>query len=257
MQWGRIGRGPLKAQAKRLAGLRPADIRRLVGWSSRIKRDTDAMHGIIQRELGPVDTAVDVGAHAGEITAWFVDAAPGGAHLAVEPLPDFADHLREHFPDVAVHECALSDRDGTATFFHVIGSAAWSGFHTQAFVAGKETVEIEVDIRRLDDLVGDQPVKLVKIDVEGAELGVLAGSRTVIDRDRPVLLFEHARVHAASFGTRPRDMWSLLDELDYSVAPVADEAQVLDEAGFVALCEVSHASGYDRHAVTNWIARPR
>ena len=36
-----------------------------------------------------------------------------------------------------------------------------------------------------------------------------------------------------------------------------DESQVLDHTGFVALCEVSHASGYDRHAVTNWIGRPR
>ena len=215
------------------------------------------MHGIVRREFGPDDTAVDVGAHAGEITAWFLDAAPGGAHLAVEPLPEYAEHLRAHFPDVTVHECALSDADGTATFFNVVGSPAWSGLHRQDPVAGKETVEIEVDIRRLDDLVGEQPVRLVKIDVEGAELGVLAGARTVLERDQPVLLFEHARVHAASFGATPTDDLPLLEDLDYSVAPVAAETQVLDRTGFVALCEVSHATGYDRHAVTNWVARPR
>ena len=188
---------------------------------------------------------------------WCVDAAPDGAHLAVEPLPDFAEHLRGHFPDVTVHECALSDHDGTATFFNVVGSPAWSGLHRQDPVAGKQTVEIDVAIRRLDDLVGDDPVRLVKIDVEGAELGVLNGGRTTIERDQPILLFEHARVHASSFGTAPSEMWTLLDELEYSIAPVADETQVLDRTGFVALCEVSHATGYDRHAVTNWVARPR
>jgi FkbM family methyltransferase len=250
-------RGPLSAQLTRAAGLRPTDVKRLLAWRSRIRRDTSAMHGIITRELGPSDAAVDVGAHAGEITAWFVETAPDGAHVAVEPLPEFAEHLREHFPDVVVHECALADEDGTATFFNVVGSPAWSGLHRQDPVAGKQTVEIDVAIRRLDDLVGGQPVRLVKIDVEGAELGVLAGGRTTIERDRPVLLFEHARVHASSFGTAPCDVWRLLDELDYTVAPVASDSQVLDRTGFVALCEVSHASGYDRHAVTNWVARPR
>ena len=48
-----------------------------------------------------------------------------------------------------------------------------------------------------------------------------------------------------------------LDGVGYSVAPVADGSQVLDEVGFVALCEVGHSTGYDRRAVTNWIARPR
>jgi FkbM family methyltransferase len=252
-----LTRGPLSAQLDRMAGLRPTDVKRLLAWRSRIRRDTTAMREIITRELGPRDAAVDVGAHAGEITAWMVAAAPGGAHLAVEPLPAFAEHLREQFPDVAVHECALSDEDGTATFFNVVGAPAWSGLHRQDPVADKATEEIGVAIRRLDDLVGEHPVRLVKIDVEGAELGVLTGGRTTIDRDRPVLLLEHARVHAAPFGTVPSDVWTTLDELEYSVAPVADESQVLDRTGFVALCEVSHASGYDRHAVTNWIARPR
>jgi FkbM family methyltransferase len=257
MAGGSFARGPLSAQLKRVAGLRPTDVKRLLAWRSRIRRDTSAMREIITRELGPRDAAVDVGAHAGEITAWLVATAPEGAHVAVEPLPAFAEHLREQFPDVAVHECALSDHDGTTTFFNVVGSPAWSGLHRQDPVAGKETVEIDVAIRRLDDVVGEQTVRLVKIDVEGAELGVFAGGRRTIERDRPVLLFEHARVHATPFGTAPGDVWTLLDELDYSVAPIADGAQVLDRAGFVALCEVSHAGGYDRHAVTNWVARPR
>jgi hypothetical protein len=38
---------------------------------------------------------------------------------------------------------------------------------------------------------------------------------------------------------------------------VADETRVVDLLGFVSLCAASHATGYDRKAVTNWIARPR
>ena len=64
-------------------------------------------------------------------------------------------------------------------------------------------------------------------------------------------------MHASSFGTAPSEMWTLLDELEYSSRRSPTSAQVLDRTGFVALCEVSHATGYDRHAVTNWVARPR
>jgi FkbM family methyltransferase len=164
---GSSARAPRSAQLARAAGLRPTDVKRLLPWRSRIRRDTSAMHAFVSRELGRRDAAVDVGAHAGEITTWFVENAPDGAHVAVEPLPDFAEHLRSEVPEVTVHECALSDQDGTATFFNVVGSPAWSGLHRQDPVVGKDTVEIDVAIRRLDDLVGEQPVRLVEIDVEG------------------------------------------------------------------------------------------
>lgn len=46
-----------------------------------------------------------------------------------------------------------------------------------------------VPVRRLDDLaVG--PVDLLKIDVEGMEMAVLAGAETTIARDRPFLFIE-------------------------------------------------------------------
>ena len=236
--------------------MRPSDARRLWEWRLRIKRDTKAMRDIVYRELHDDDSGVDVGAHAGEFTEWFLDAAPAGVHLAIEPLPQFARHLRETFPSVVVHECALADATGRETFLDVVGAPAWSGFRQQAPVAGRATTEIEVEIRRLDELVGDHYVTLVKIDVEGAELGVLRGAEGVIERDRPVVLLEHAIVHAEPYGTGPQDVWTFFDERGYGVAAVADEARTLDLAAFVGLCEGSHASNYDRRAATNWAARP-
>jgi FkbM family methyltransferase len=51
--------------------------------------------------------------------------------------------------------------------------------------------EVEVDLLRLDEL-GLEPA-FVKIDVEGAELGVVAGLRETIERCRPVLMIERSR----------------------------------------------------------------
>ena len=52
----------------------------------------------------------------------------------------------------------------------------------------------EVTIRTLDDVVAaegwTQPVSLLKIDVEGHEPEVLKGAQQVLNRDKPVVLFE-------------------------------------------------------------------
>lgn len=50
--------------------------------------------------------------------------------------------------------------------------------------------EVVVELRRIDDL-GVEP-SFVKIDVEGAELGVLRGMESTLERFRPVLMIERS-----------------------------------------------------------------
>jgi len=50
--------------------------------------------------------------------------------------------------------------------------------------------EVEIKLRRIDELELDPA--FVKIDVEGAELGVLAGMRETIERCRPALMIERS-----------------------------------------------------------------
>jgi hypothetical protein len=46
---------------------------------------------------------------------------------------------------------------------------------------------------RLDDLAAGEPVGLIKIDVEGAELEVLRGCEAILQRSRPLLYVENDR----------------------------------------------------------------
>ncbi len=50
--------------------------------------------------------------------------------------------------------------------------------------------EVTVDLQRLDDL--ELNPSFVKIDVEGAELGVLRGMRNTIERSHPILMVERS-----------------------------------------------------------------
>jgi FkbM family methyltransferase len=148
---------------------------------------------------------IDVGAHHGDILQAMVSAAPGSRHHAFEPIPAMARDLEERFPGVEVHQVALAAQAGTAQFHHVTSNPAYSGILRRRFDRPHEDVEvIDVTLGRLDDFVDPGlPVRLIKIDVEGAELGVLQGAEKILEQQRPVVVFEHGLGGSDVYGTTP------------------------------------------------------
>jgi FkbM family methyltransferase len=136
---------------------------------------------------------VDVGAHTGEILSEVIRLAPRGRHIAVEPIPPLADHLRAEFPQVIVHAVALSDAPAVAEFQWVRDNPGFSGLVRRLDLAQEAQIEpIIVRVERLDDLVPvGFPVALIKIDVEGGEVNVLRGAARVLRDNRPWVLLEH------------------------------------------------------------------
>jgi len=137
-------------------------------------------------------TAVDVGANQGFYS--FALAGLAGRVIAFEPNPDYAFFSRWMLRGRAeLHECALSDKPGRATFhvpladdgmvLHFAGNLKRS--HTK--FAREQTYDVEV--RTLDSFALTD-VRFIKVDVEGSEREVLDGARATIARDRPVLLLE-------------------------------------------------------------------
>ncbi len=140
-----------------------------------------------------------------------VEASPDATHFAFEPIPRLAAHLRDVFPNVTVLEVALADAPGTLTFQHVVSNEAYSGLRRREYPrADEEIEEITVEVTTLDAVVGDSAVAFVKIDVEGAELGVLRGATQVLTRCRPVVVFEHGLGAADFYGTNPGQVFDLL-----------------------------------------------
>ena len=147
------------------------------------------------RELvGDGDLVIDVGANIGEFTGAFRDLR--ARVVAVEPQPRLATHLRRRFrtdPHVTVVQTALSDHAGEATLYCTTADALATLEEERATGATGPGAELEwgptvtVPLRTLDELVAEhgRPA-LVKIDVEGHELGVVRGLTSL----RPSLFFE-------------------------------------------------------------------
>jgi len=137
-------------------------------------------------------TAVDAGANQGFFS--FALSELADRVVAFEPNPDYAAFARWMLRGRAeVHEVALSDKPGRATFYvplsdegaalHFAGNLKRSHSHFR----NMRTHEVEV--RTLDSF-GLDDVRFIKADVEGSEREVLDGGRETIARDRPALLLE-------------------------------------------------------------------
>jgi FkbM family methyltransferase len=168
---------------------------------------------LFEHLLRPGGVVLDVGANVGYYTLLAsVLVGDGGAVHAFEPEPRNAEFLRRHLRingrrNVTVQQAAVSDRAGTARF--TFGTGSGTGHLGEAGT-------LEVRTLRLDDYCAEHGIvpAAIKIDVEGAEMSVLAGACETLARHRPVLfLSTHgAEVHAASLG--------FLRGLGYQLRPI-------------------------------------
>lgn len=130
-------------------------------------------------------TLIDVGANKGQFSLAFRTLRPDASITAFEPLPDAADRFAALFAGDArcsLQRVALFDAAGEAEFHVTDRSDSSSLFEpgegaAQAFGVHNART-IRVPVKRLDECVAlsslERPI-LIKIDVQGAELGVLKG----------------------------------------------------------------------------------
>ncbi len=170
---------------------------------------------VISKVCEKNSSCIDVGCHKGEVLDIMLQYAPNGTHFGFEPIPDMYKALTEkygencHFFDVA-----LSDKKGETTFNHVLSNPAYSGIQKRKYDRpNEEDTSIKVQMDSLDNLIPkDAKIDLIKIDVEGGELGVLKGAKELIDRCKPVIVFEHGLGAADVYGTKPEQIYELLSQ---------------------------------------------
>jgi FkbM family methyltransferase len=245
MTWLRVKhlllRSPLEKPAQRL--------RYLTGFMQRLKHpelqelylESDRIEQVMRQILQPNSNCIDVGCHIGSSLSSMIRYAPRGRHIAFEPIPEKADWIRKKFPEVDVKTMALGDKRETLTFYQNISRPGFSSL-AKGSSNLDEVVEVHVDCERLDDIVEtNRKFAYIKIDVEGAELLVLRGARRMIERDRPMILFESSYDGAPKLGLKRDDLFTLfVDELGYEVFMVRDFLEnrvALNLAGFQKAAE--------------------
>lgn len=170
--------------------------------------------GLVRKCLGPGDVAVNVGANVGYYTLLAAKRVQSkGRVFSFEPNPRLALLIMRSLRwggllgIVRIHQMALSDRAGTASFAadrHYMGagtlvdsehatrlSAATPKEVLSATFPQKTLLEVhDVETARLDDVIGSEvrDIHFMLIDTEGAEALVLAGSEQLIRRSRDLAM---------------------------------------------------------------------
>lgn len=187
------------------------------------------------RLVKPGMAAWDIGANAGFYTlALSRLTGPDGCVHAFEPLPENAASVREHLKlndctNANLHQLALSDRNGEATFLIR---------DSNAMGCLSETGDLCVQTAAIDTLIdsGELPVPdVVKMDVEGAEGRVLEGARRLLEMRRTIWIIAlHGEVQRQEVGAVLCECGYRLFRLDGSsiLGDIdTDEIYALPEAG--------------------------
>lgn len=152
---------------------------------------------------------VDVGANSGLYCAVLGKLA--GRVFAFEPHPYWSQYLKSALPpNCHLETVALSDRAGAInlrvpvriTDGHermILGLATIAEHNAFEGDAVAAIRSIPVEMMPMDDIeiLGRQRIGFMKIDVEGHEMSVIRGAKTLIERDRPTLLIEIEVRHGA------------------------------------------------------------
>lgn len=208
---------------------------------------------LCHRVLRPGDVFVDIGANCGVVT--FTAAplvGPRGEVHAFEPQPAAARLLhstieRNAFSHVRVHEVALSDSDGSSAMWVPDDNRGAASLERHGARGGES---IEVTTRKsgpfLESTLGDRPIRMMKIDVEGHEATIVRDASGFLATNGPeVIVFEW---NSTGIGVGDSEIGRTLDELGYelhvvlpTVAQVrirrVDDAlsRVLDARDYVAI----------------------
>ena len=181
---------------------------------------------IWNRWLAAGDVFVDVGANVGLYT--LNAAALGCEVVAVEPAADMVERLQHHIAldglsSVRMVRCAAMDRSGSVDL---------RGPDPNRRVASAVTDAGDAEATTLDEIIGGDPVRGMKIDVEGNERVVLQGAAGLLANEHLELIqLEWNRTSSGALGENREPVASLLHAHGFELYQVVGNGLVGPFAG--------------------------
>jgi FkbM family methyltransferase len=215
--------------------------------------------------IAPGSTVFDIGANRGVVSQLCARlTGPSGQIYAFEPLWPVYELLCRNLRTVPKHAgsvvavpYALGDREGSAIFTvpsDDLAMASLAPANNWRQVTNAATVRnYHGSIIRLDDFLSTRQVRMpdfMKIDVEGAELFVLRGAKSLFASGaRPAMLIEIFAPWEKAFEYGPWDVLSLLGSYGYQFFFACRDGLIAHNPTPTSPFPVGYETGYNVVAV--------
>lgn len=143
------------------------------------------------------NTIIDIGANQGQFALKMRRLFPQAKIISFEPIPEIYERLKDQFKhdsNFVVYPYALGEKEEVKRFHlnQKHDSSSFLGIHSHAshFEGSKEVKQIQVNVKRLDDLFSPEEIQLpllIKIDVQGFEKPVIMGATELLKFAKVVL----------------------------------------------------------------------
>jgi FkbM family methyltransferase len=209
--------------------------------------EPDLCH-LAPRLLRPGMTVVDVGANVGILTRQFCRlVGPTGKVFAFEPDPltfKYLEFNTRSFSNKRLVQSAVSDNHEAALLYLSPDGATGNSLLNQANSAGSLSVPC-ISLDEFLEREGRPAIDVVKIDVEGAELGVLRGLRQTRSRLPGLqLVVEYCPKNLLGSGVEPRLLYEELVRGGCEIRAIREDGSTRIIAHFEDLESTLNTHGY-------------
>ncbi len=198
----------------------------LIGWkiffTGEYERGTNR---VLEQYVKDGDVVIEAGANMGSETLLLSRLTGKGKVYGFEPNPYTFDRLKTNvsineLANVEVYDLAVGEKNGEISFNIYPKNFCNAGMSSK-YMDTPLTRKITVNQQTLDSFVESHNINKVdflKMDIQGAEMDLLAGAATMIARFKPIIFLEALQIY-----NDIQTMYAELGKYGYTVLNISDE----------------------------------
>ncbi len=170
----------------------------IIGWKIYFfgEYETDT-NNVLEKYIKPDDVVIEAGANIGSETLLIARMLKQGRIYAFEPNPYTFERLKinasiNELHNISAFDYALGESDTTIQFNIYPKNFCNSGMSSK-YMETSNTRKIDVTQKKLDSFLKENninKVDFIKMDIQGAEMDMIAGAAETIARHKPTIFTE-------------------------------------------------------------------
>lgn len=183
---------------------------------------------LVRKYLSKNDNFLDLGSNIGYFSLIASNIVKeNGTVYAFEPMPPTIERLKANIAlnkinNIQIIKKAASNKSGIVRFKTPSDKIRNSGRSSMRTIE-ENFIELDVEMVAIDSMLDDiKKIRLIKMDIEGAEALALEGMAGLISRDRPVIIMELSDLFLKQMNSSSLAVLNILTNHSYKMFRIQD-----------------------------------